>query len=126
MAVVTGNHSLFWELMAPATGSHAQWPHATGAAHAPNAGSEAAGTLNEAIRASFTDLVTLRQQFAAAATSHFGSGWAWLVRDGEQLGIRTTANQDNPLMQGVRADDILLGLDLWEHAYYLKYQNSSG
>ena len=117
------NHSLFWELIAPATGSHAQAPHAAGAAHAPNAGSDAAGALNEAIRGSFTDLVTLRQQFAAAATSHFGSGWVWLVRDGEQLNIMTTANQDNPLMQGVRADDILLGLDVWEHAYYLKYQN---
>ena len=117
------NHSLFWELMAPATGSHAQSTHAEGAAHAPNAGSAAAGALNEAIRASFTDLVTLRQQFAAAATSQFGSGWAWLVRERGQLSIMTTPNQDNPLMQGIRAEDVLLGLDVWEHAYYLKYQN---
>ena len=117
------NHSLFWELMAPATGSHATSPHAQGAAHAPNTGSAAAGALNEAIRASFTDLVTLRQQFTAAATSQFGSGWAWLVRDRDQLSIVTTPNQDNPLMQGIRAEDVLLGLDVWEHAYYLKYQN---
>ena len=117
------NHSLFWELMAPATGSHAQPPHAEGAAHAPNAGSTATGALNEAIRTSFTDLVTLRQQFTAAAASQFGSGWAWLVRDGDELSIMTTPNQDNPLMQGTRAEDVLLGLDVWEHAYYLKYQN---
>jgi len=117
------NHSLFWQLMAPASGEHARGPHAAGASHAPNVGSAAAGTLNEAIRASFTDHVTLRERFSAAAVGHFGSGWAWLVRDGEQLAITTTPNQDNPLMQGVRAEDILLGLDVWEHAYYLKYQN---
>ena len=117
------NHSLFWQLMAPASGQHGHGPHAEGASHAPNVGTPAAGALNEAVRASFADHVTLREQFAAAAVRHFGSGWAWLVRDGERLAITTTPNQDNPLMQGVRSDDVLLGLDVWEHAYYLKYQN---
>ena len=117
------NHSLFWQLMAPASGEHARGPHAEGASHAPNVGTSAAGALEEAIRASFGDHVTLREQFSAAAVGHFGSGWAWLVRDGERLSITTTPNQDNPLMQGVQADDVLLGLDVWEHAYYLEYQN---
>jgi Fe-Mn family superoxide dismutase len=75
------------------------------------------------MRTSFGSYVALREQFSAAAVAHFGSGWAWLVRDGDRLLITTTPNQDNPLMQGVRADDILLGLDVWEHGYYLKYQN---
>jgi Fe-Mn family superoxide dismutase len=117
------NHSLFWQLMAPASGEHARGPHAAGASHAPNVGTVAAGALNEAVRASFTDHVTLREQFAAAAVRQFGSGWAWLVRDGGRLTITTTPNQDNPLMEGARAEDVLLGLDVWEHAYYLKYQN---
>jgi Fe-Mn family superoxide dismutase len=117
------NHSFFWQVMAPATGEHAQWPHAEGVEHAPNIGSAAAGALDEAIRASFGTYVALREQFSAAAAGHFGSGWAWLVRDGDRLAITTTPNQDNPLMGGARADDVLLGLDVWEHAYYLKYQN---
>jgi Fe-Mn family superoxide dismutase len=117
------NHSLFWQLMAPASGEHARGPHTEGASHAPNVGTSTAGTLEEAIRASFRDHVTLREQFSAAAVGLFGSGWAWLVRDGDHLAITTTPNQDNPLMQGVRADDVLLGLDVWEHAYYLEYQN---
>lgn len=117
------NHSLFWQLMAPAAGAHARGPHAEGESHAPNAGSSAAGALEVAIRATFRDHVTLREQFSAAAVGHFGSGWAWLVRDGERLAIITTPNQDNPLIQGTRADDVLLGLDVWEHAYYLEYQN---
>ena len=117
------NHSLFWRLMAPATGAHAQGPHVEGVEHAPNSGSEAAGALGEAIRAGFGSYVALRAQFSATAVGQFGSGWAWLVRKGEQLAILSTPNQDNPLMQGIPAEDILLGLDVWEHAYYLKYQN---
>jgi Fe-Mn family superoxide dismutase len=117
------NHSFFWQVMAPAADEHARWPHAEGAEHAPNIGSAAAGALDEAIRASFDTYVTLREQFSAAAAGRFGSGWAWLVREGDRLTITTTPNQDNPLMQGIRADDVLLGLDVWEHAYYLKYQN---
>ena len=58
-----------------------------------------------------------------AAAGRFGSGWAWLVRDGDKLAITSTPNQDNPLMEGRRPGDVLLGLDVWEHAYYLKYQN---
>ena len=117
------NHSLFWQLMAPASGEHARGPHAEGASHAPNAGTSAASSLEEAIRSTFRDHVTLREQFSAAAVGLFGSGWSWLVRDGDHLAITTTPSQDNPLIQGVRADDVLLGLDVWEHAYYLEYQN---
>jgi Fe-Mn family superoxide dismutase len=117
------NHTLFWQLMAPATGAHVSGPHADGAEHAPNVGNAAASALDEAMRASFGSYVALREQFSAAAVGRFGSGWAWLVCDGNQLVITTTPNQNNPLMDGVRAEDILLGLDVWEHAYYLKYQN---
>ena len=117
------NHSLFWQLMAPASGEHARRPHAEGTPHVLNVGTSAAGALEEAIRAGFGNEVTLREEFSAAAVAHFGSGWAWLVRDGNHLTIVTTPNQDNPLMQGVRPDDVLLGLDVWEHAYYLQYQN---
>ena len=117
------NHSLFWTLMAPATGSHAPGPHAEGVAHAPNVGTEAATALDAAIKESFGNLVTLRENFAAAALARFGSGWTWLIVEGGRLRITTTPNQDNPLMEGVSPNDILLGLDVWEHAYYLKYQN---
>jgi len=117
------NHALFWEIMAPGTGSHASGPHAEGAAHAPIAGSEAARALAEAIRASFGNYVTLREQFVAAALGRFGSGWAWLVIEGDGLAITTTPNQDNPLMEGRRPEQVLLGLDVWEHAYYLHDQN---
>jgi superoxide dismutase, Fe-Mn family len=99
------NHSLFWQLMAP------------------NAGGEPGGALGDAIRASFGDFAKFKEQFAAAGTGRFGSGWAWLIRDGSKLAITSTPNQDNPLMDGKKAGDILLGLDVWEHAYYLKYQN---
>ena len=99
------NHALFWQLMAP------------------NAGGEPAGAVGEAIRASFGDAGKFREQFKAAGVGRFGSGWAWLVRDGDKLTITSTPNQDNPLMEGRRANDVLLGLDVWEHSYYLKYQN---
>ncbi len=99
------NHSQFWLWMAP------------------DAGGEPAGSVGEAVRASFGDYATFREQFKAAGVGRFGSGWAWLVRDGDRLTITSTANQDNPLMEGKQAGDILLGLDVWEHGYYLKYQN---
>jgi len=96
------NHSMFWELMGP------------------NKGGEPTGGLADAIKQSFGDFSKFKEQFAAAATTRFGSGWAWLVTDGGKLSITSTPNQDNPLMDGKRA---ILGLDVWEHAYYLKYQN---
>ena len=99
------NHSLFWQLMAP------------------NAGGQPGGALAGAIDSAFGGFDKFREQFAAAAAGRFGSGWAWLVRKGDALAITSTPNQDNPLMEGTAAGDILLGIDVWEHAYYLKYQN---
>jgi len=96
------NHSMFWELMGP------------------NKGGEPTGALADAIKQAFGDFSKFKEQFAAAATTRFGSGWAWLVNDGGKLSITSTPNQDNPLMEGKHA---ILGLDVWEHAYYLKYQN---
>jgi len=99
------NHSLFWVLMAP------------------KAGGEPSGALAKAIGDAFGDFAKFKEQFAAAGTGRFGSGWAWLLKDGAKLSITSTPNQDNPLMEGKRPGDVLLGLDVWEHAYYLKYQN---
>jgi Fe-Mn family superoxide dismutase len=99
------NHSLFWQLMGP------------------KAGGEPPGQLADAIRRGFGDFAKFKEQFGAAAAARFGSGWVWLVRDNDRLTITSTPNQDNPLMDGRPARDILLGLDVWEHAYYLKYQN---
>jgi Fe-Mn family superoxide dismutase len=99
------NHSLFWKLMAP------------------SAGGEPTGAIGQAITQSFGDFSKFRDQFKAAGVGRFGSGWAWLVRQGDSLAITSSPNQDNPLMEGAKADDVLLGLDVWEHAYYLKYQN---
>jgi len=96
------NHSMFWELMGP------------------NKGGEPTGGLADAIKQAFGEFGKFKEQFAAAATTRFGSGWAWLMTDGGKLSITSTPNQDNPLMDGKRA---ILGLDVWEHAYYLKYQN---
>ena len=96
------NHTAFWKLMRPGNGG------------APK------GALAQAIDAAFGSLDKFKEQFAAAATGRFGSGWAWLVQDGQKLSIMSTPNQDNPLMEGKKA---ILGLDVWEHAYYLKYQN---
>ena len=93
------NHSQFWRWMGP------------------NAGGEPGGALGQAITSSFGDYAKFRDQFKAAATGRFGSGWAWLVRKGGGLAITSTPNQDNPLMDGVRPEDVLLGLVVWEHAY---------
>ena len=96
------NHSAFWKLMAPKAGG------------APK------GDVADLIAKSFGGLDKFKEQFAAAAMSRFGSGWAWLVFDAGKLAIMSTANQDNPAMEKKAA---VLGLDVWEHAYYLKYQN---
>jgi Fe-Mn family superoxide dismutase len=96
------NHSFFWTLMGP------------------NAGGAPTGTLADAIAESFGSFEKFKEQFQAAAMGRFGSGWAWLVMDGAGLKIESTPNQDNPLMEGRSA---LLVIDVWEHAYYLKYQN---
>jgi Fe-Mn family superoxide dismutase len=99
------NHSFFWQIMAP------------------NAGGEPSGALAAAIERAFGDFAKLKEQFNAAGVARFGSGWAWLVRDGNGLAITSSPNQDNPIMDGKKPGDILLGCDVWEHAYYLKYQN---
>lgn len=97
------NHSAFWQLLVPESGG------------------EPTDTLGLAIIKTFGDFAKLREQFKAAALGRFGSGWAWIVtaKDGT-LSIESTPNQDNPLMEGRHA---VLGVDVWEHAYYLKYQN---
>jgi Fe-Mn family superoxide dismutase len=96
------NHSLFWTLMGP------------------NGGGTPGGNLGDAINSSFGDFETFKQKFSDAAATRFGSGWAWLTADGGKLAVMSTANQDSPLMDGKTP---VLGLDVWEHAYYLKYQN---
>ena len=96
------NHSLFWKLMAP------------------NAGGAPSGDVANAINAAFGSFDKFKEQFTAAATGRFGSGWAWLIDNGGKLEVTSTPNQDNPLMDGKKA---ILGVDVWEHAYYLKYQN---
>jgi Fe-Mn family superoxide dismutase len=97
------NHTMFWEIMAP------------------NAGGEPGGALAEAINKSFGDFATFKNQFQQAGLGRFGSGWAWLISNGGgRLTIESTANQDNPISEGKNA---LMGVDVWEHAYYLKYQN---
>jgi len=97
------NHSLFWQIMSPLGGGQ------------PSA------ELQKAINSTFSDLATFQQKFTDAALSRFGSGWAWLVLSPDsKLDIISTPNQDSPLLEGFTP---LLGLDVWEHAYYLKYQN---
>jgi Fe-Mn family superoxide dismutase len=96
------NHSMFWQIMAP------------------KAGGEPGGNLGNAIKSAFGDFAKFREQFSAAGVGRFGSGWAWLINTGGKLSITSTPNQDNPLMEGQKA---IMGLDVWEHAYYLKYQN---
>jgi Fe-Mn family superoxide dismutase len=96
------NHSLFWQWMAP------------------GAGGLPSGELHEKIVASFGSFEEFKKQFADAAVARFGSGWVWLLPEGDDLKITSTPNQDSPIMEGIEP---LLGLDVWEHAYYLKYQN---
>jgi Fe-Mn family superoxide dismutase len=96
------NHSMFWTIMAP------------------GAGGEPVGNLAQAITATFGDFAKFKEKFNAAAATRFGSGWAWLVKTGGKLDIYSTANQDSPVSEGKYP---VMGLDVWEHAYYLKYQN---
>jgi len=96
------NHALFWEILAP------------------GAGGNPVGNLAQAITSTFTSFDKFKEQFNQAATTRFGSGWAWLVKRGNSLEVISTANQDSPIMEGCFP---VIGLDVWEHAYYLKYQN---
>lgn len=96
------NHSLFWQLMGPGKGG------------APT------GKVGDALKASFGSFDSFKEEFTNAALTRFGSGWAWLVKDGNKLAVTSTPNQDSPIMEGKTP---VLGLDVWEHAYYLKYQN---
>ncbi len=96
------NHTLFWTVMAP------------------GAGGKPSGDLGSAIDSTFGSFDTFKEQFAKAAATRFGSGWAWLSVSGGKLQIESTPNQDSPLMEGRTP---ILGLDVWEHAYYLNYQN---
>ena len=96
------NHSLFWESMSP------------------DGGGEPTGELAEQITQTFGSFEDFKEQFEAAGVGQFGSGWAWLVLDGGRLAITSTANQDSPVLEGKTP---LLGNDVWEHAYYLQYQN---
>ena len=96
------NHSMFWQIMGPGKGG------------AP------VGNLASAINAAFGTFDTFKEKLSAAGVGRFGSGWAWLIKTGSGLEIASTPNQDNPLMEGKHA---VLGVDVWEHAYYLKYQN---
>ncbi|CAJ1003998.1 MULTISPECIES: superoxide dismutase [Bacillales] len=96
------NHTLFWQIMSP------------------NGGGTPSGALADAINAAFGSFDNFKAEFTKAATTRFGSGWAWLVVDGGKLAITSTPNQDSPIMEGKTP---ILGLDVWEHAYYLKYQN---
>ncbi|WP_126425344.1 superoxide dismutase [Brevibacillus marinus] len=96
------NHTLFWEILSP------------------NGGGAPSGALADAINAAFGSFDNFKAEFTKAATGRFGSGWAWLVVDNGKLAVTSTPNQDSPLMEGKTP---ILGLDVWEHAYYLKYQN---
>ncbi|MCW2999976.1 MAG: superoxide dismutase [Solirubrobacterales bacterium] len=96
------NHTLFWESMSP------------------DGGGEPAGDLGAAITAAFGSFDAFKEQFEAAGVGQFGSGWAWLILDGGELKITSTANQDNPISDG---KTVLVGNDVWEHAYYVTYRN---
>jgi len=100
------NHSFFWETLGP------------------NAGGSPSGKLGDAINATFNSFDEFKTKFAQAGIGRFGSGWAWLIQKGDGLEITSTPNQDNPLMDVAEVKGTpLLGVDVWEHAYYLKYQN---
>ena len=96
------NHTMFWEIMGPRKGG------------------TPTGAIGEAINSTFGSFDAFKDQFSKAAIGRFGSGWAWLIDAGGKLAIESTANQDSPIMEGKK---IVFGLDVWEHAYYLKYQN---
>lgn len=96
------NHSMFWRIMGP------------------NGGGKPVGNLSSAINSTFGSFDTFKEKFNAAGAARFGSGWAWLVKAGGKVDIISTANQDSPVMEGKFP---VMGLDVWEHAYYLKYQN---
>lgn len=96
------NHSLFWQVMGP------------------NKGGAPTGAVAEAINAKFGSFDAFKEAFAKAAAGRFGSGWAWLIKSGDGVDVTSTPNQDSPLMEGKTP---ILGIDVWEHAYYLKYQN---
>jgi superoxide dismutase, Fe-Mn family len=98
----TWNHNLFWEIMGPKMGG------------------SPSGELTKALEGAFGSFDAFKEEFTKAATTRFGSGWAWLVKKGDGLAVVSTANQDNPFSDGSTP---ILGLDVWEHAYYLKYQN---
>lgn len=98
------NHSFFWQCMKPG-------------------GSDLNKKASDLIDSSFGSFEEFKNQFEEHAIGRFGSGWVWLVRSEGSLVITSTANQDNPIMDGSKPEDIILGLDVWEHAYYLKYQN---
>lgn len=101
------NHSLFWTVMSP------------------NGGGEPSGALGEAINAAYGSFSAFKEAFSKAAATRFGSGWAWLcVHGGGKVEVCSTANQDNPLMPGIGCGGApIMGIDVWEHAYYLNYQN---
>jgi Fe-Mn family superoxide dismutase len=96
------NHSMFWQIMGP------------------HAGGQPTGAIAEAITSSFGSFDAFKEQLAKAGAGRFGSGWAWVIEHGGKLVIESTANQDSPLMEGKKP---VFGIDVWEHAYYLKYQN---
>src|SRR5215510_8934410 len=96
------NHSMFWQIMGP------------------KAGGSPSGALGDGIKAAFGSFDAFKEQFTKAGVGRFGSGWAWVVDNGGKLAIESTPNQDTPLMEGKK---VVFGIDVWEHAYYLKYQN---
>ena len=96
------NHTFFWQIMAPKSGG------------------EPTGKIADAITKTFGDFGKFKEEFTNAGINRFGSGWAWLVADGKKLSVMSTPNQDSPLMENKIP---ILGVDVWEHAYYLKYQN---
>ncbi len=96
------NHTMFWQIMKP------------------NGGGDPTGDIANAIKSAFGDFNAFKEQFNKAAMTRFGSGWAWLISDGGTVKITSTANQDNPMSEGLWP---VFGVDVWEHAYYLKYQN---
>jgi Fe-Mn family superoxide dismutase len=96
------NHTMFWQIMGP------------------NAGGAPSGAIADAINAAFGGFDKFKEEFKKAAVGRFGSGWAWVVDNGGKIAIESTPNQDNPMMDGKKP---VFGIDVWEHAYYLKYQN---